>query len=298
MPDVPPGATDVACALCGARETRRLYTKFGWGIERCRRCRLVYANPRAPADAILGRYSSEYFWNEYLPSVGAAGGQVDCEALDQRYAPMLRLLAQAAPKGGRLLEVGTGAGLFLKAAARAGWTTSGIELSSDGALFAQRLGLDVRQESAERMSFPPASFDVVTMFEVIEHLFDPGPVLASVRRALRPGGQLVMTTPNFDALSRRALGVNWAVISPLEHLYYFTARTLGSLLERNGFPHVAFVRTFPAWGPMETMNYLYTHDPHGWRARAYGVCVQRFGDRSRLSIQRLNLADTLLAVVR
>ena len=188
----------VPCALCGASETRRLYTKWGWGIERCRRCTLVFANPRAPEAAILARYSADYFWKEYLPAAGAPGGQVDLAQMDRRHAPMLDLIKTHASGGGRrLLEVGTGAGLFLKAAARAGWEASGLELSEEGAAFARdRLGLDVRQERAEQMSFAPATFDVAVMFDVIEHLFDPKAVLAATRRALKPDGILVVSTPN------------------------------------------------------------------------------------------------------
>lgn len=250
-------------------DTRRLYTKWGWGIERCRRCGLVYANPRAPEAAILARYSKEYFWNEYLPAAGAPEGKVDLEWLDRRHGPMLELIARHSSPGGRLLEVGTGAGLFLKAASRAGWQASGLELSTEGAAFARdRLGLDVREERAEQMSFPPGIFDVAVMFDVIEHLFDPKAVLAATRRALKPGGILVVSTPNFAALSRFVLGIDWAVLSPLEHTYYYTEATLAAMLKACGFARTEHVRQFAGWGPIETMNYRYTHCPHGVRARA------------------------------
>jgi SAM-dependent methyltransferase len=290
---------DVPCALCGARDTARLYTKFDWGIERCRRCGLVYANPRAPEDAILARYSADYFWNEYLPAVGAPGGRVDPGFLDQRHAPMLALIRRASPHGTRLLEVGCGAGLFLKAAARAGWEAAGLELSSEGASFArERLALDVRTERAEAMSFPPASFDVAVMFDVIEHLFDPRAVLEATRRALRPGGVLVISTPNFDALSRLALGVDWAVLSPLEHTYYYREGTLGRMLESCGFSGVTFERRFAGWGPEETMNFRYTHAPAGWRARAYGRIVRKGGTALARGVQVLGRADALLCTAR
>ena len=113
-------ALEVPCALCGARETRRLYTKYGWGIERCRRCSLVYANPRAPESAILERYNAEYFWNEYLPAAGAPGGEIDDAVLDGRHGAIIQMIRREAPDGRRMLEVGSGAGLFLHAAARPG----------------------------------------------------------------------------------------------------------------------------------------------------------------------------------
>lgn len=290
---------NVPCALCGAADTRRLYTKYGWGIERCRRCGLVYANPRAPEDAILARYSAEYFWNEYLPAAGAPGGTIDDALLDSRHGPVLRWLESVAGGGRRLLEVGSGAGLFMRAASRAGWDVAGLELSAEGAAFARdRLGLDVRTEPAEHMSFAPASFDVAVMFDVIEHLFDPGAVLEATRRALKPGGRLAVATPNFDALSRRALGADWAVLSPLEHVYYFTERTLGGMLEASGFGAVEFARRLDGRHPVEAMNYHYTHEPSGWRARAYAAFVQSLGPLASGFVQGAGLADALLCSAR
>ena len=72
----------VPCAICGGADTRTLYVKSGYGIGECTRCGLVYANPRAPRAAILGRYSGAYFWNEYLPSLGVTGGAFDLAGFD------------------------------------------------------------------------------------------------------------------------------------------------------------------------------------------------------------------------
>lgn len=289
--------SEVPCALCGARDTRRLYTKFTWGIEQCRRCGLIYANPRAPESTILARYSSEYFWNEYLPAVSAPGGEYDLDYQDQRHAAMLGLLRRGSPRGQRMLEVGTGAGLFLKAAQRAGWETAGLELSAEGSAFARdRLNLDVRTERAEDMSFPAGSFDVAVMFDVIEHLFDPVAVLESTRRAVAPGGILVVSTPNYDALSRFVLGVDWAVLSPLEHVYYFTERTLSAMLRKAGWDRVDTERRFPGWGVFETMNDRYTHAPDGWRARRYRSVLESAGRRIAPLVQSAGRADTILCI--
>ena len=289
--------TVVPCALCDERDTTRLYTKFNWGIERCRRCGLIYANPRAPEETILARYSSEYFWNEYLPAVSAPGGNYDLDYQDQRHAAMLGLIRRHSPGGRRMLEVGTGAGLFLKAAQRAGWDTAGLELSSEGSAFARdRLGLDVRTERAEEMSFAAASFDVAVMFDVIEHLFDPVTVLEATRRAVVPGGIIVVSTPNYDALSRFVLGVDWAVLSPLEHVYYFTEGTLGAMLRKSGWDRVVAERRFAGWGVFETMNYRYTHAPDNWRAKGYETVLRAAGGPLARAVQAAGRADAILCI--
>ncbi len=113
------------------------------------------------------------------------------------------------------------------------------------------------------------------MFDVIEHLFDPRSVLTAIARALVPGGLMVISTPNFDSASRHLLGVDWAVLSPLEHVYYFTEDSLRRLLEATGFSDVQFIRQHVMWGPQETINFRYTHAPDGLRARATEMLVRR-----------------------
>jgi 2-polyprenyl-3-methyl-5-hydroxy-6-metoxy-1,4-benzoquinol methylase len=284
----------VACAICGGGDTRHLYEKSGYGIGACTSCGLVYANPRAPQAKILARYSRDYFWNEYLPSLGAAGGTFDLAQFDARHAPLLQMMAARAP-GTRLLEVGCGAGFFLKSAARAGWQVEGIELSEEASRFAvERLELPIRRERAETAPIASGSFDAAAMFDVIEHLFDPRAVLTAIARALVPGGLVVISTPNVDSASRHLLGVDWAVLSPLEHVYYFTEDSLRRLLEATGFADVQFIRQHVMWGPQETINFRYTHAPDGWRARATEMIVRAGGMPLARALQRAGRQDALL----
>jgi 2-polyprenyl-3-methyl-5-hydroxy-6-metoxy-1,4-benzoquinol methylase len=290
--------TSVACAICGGTASRHLYEKSGYGIAACSRCGLTYAQPRAPHEKILARYSRDYFWNEYLPSLGAAEGKYDLAQFDLRHAALLQMMAARAP-GRRLLEVGCGAGFFLKAAERAGWNVEGIELSEEASRFAvERLQLPIRREPAESSSIAAGSFDAAAMFDVIEHLFDPRAVLTAIARALTPGGLLAISTPNYDSLSRYLLGVDWAVLSPLEHVYYFTEDSLRRQLEATGFRDVEFIRQHVMWGPQETINFRYTHAPNGLRARATEVMVRAGGMRLARALQRAGRQDALLCFAR
>jgi SAM-dependent methyltransferase len=148
------------------------------------------------------------------------------------------------------------------------------------------------------MTMLPSSFDAVVMLDTIEHLFDPRAALMSSARALVPGGVLLVGTPNFRALSRRLLGASWAVLSPLEHLYYFDERTLGRLVESCGFSRARFVRENPAWTPQETMNFVYTHAPRGIRARLAALIGRVGGETLARGIQRAGRQDILLCLAR
>ena len=297
-PPLAPDGVAIPCAVCGTRQTETLYVKYGYAIGQCVRCGLVYANPRAPEEKILARYSPDYFWKEYLPSLGVIDGKYDLTAFDARHGALLQSLARET-SGRRLLEVGAGAGFFLKAAERAGWSVAGIELSTAAARFAtEELGLDVTTTPAEAMTVGTGSFDAVAMFETIEHLFDPRAVLTAAARALKPGGTIVLSTPNFDAASRAMLGVDWAVLSPLEHVYYFREDSLRALLTATGFDRVRFERMHVNWGPLETANFRYTHAPEAWRARIAGLVIQGGGQPLARLLQRAGRQDTLLCFAK
>jgi 2-polyprenyl-3-methyl-5-hydroxy-6-metoxy-1,4-benzoquinol methylase len=139
-----------------------------------------------------------------------------------------------------LLDFGCGAGGFVTAAEKHGWRAYGSEFSDDARSACAAKGLRVAKEPEEVLG--SQRVDVVTTFEVMEHLADPATEVERLRRLLRPGGLLYVTTPNFGALSRRVLGPQWRVLAYPGHLHYWTAETLSAFLEPFGFRPVE-VRT-------------------------------------------------------
>ena len=292
------GLEPVDCALCGSRASRPSYTKLGLSIVECTGCGLRFVNPRYPKEVTWQRYSEAYFLNEYLPAAGVIGGRVNHQANQARHAATLTLLEAESGGTGRLLDIGSGAGLFLAAAAQRDWSVVGLELSSAGVEFSKRtLGLDVRQATAESVDSLAETFDVVTMFDVIEHLYNPIAVLRLARSVLRPGGLMVVSTPNFDALSRLALGTDWAILSPLEHLYYFSAATLSRAFLAAGYSSSRIHNRHPRWRRWETMNPRHTNNPDSMRSRACFVLFLGMLPFHRV-VQRAGFGDVLLGTAR
>jgi len=287
------------CTLCGADRPRRLYRNFDRDISRCGSCGLVYAGPlRLTREETWSRYSATYFHDEYLPSYGVTNGNVDLAAFDARYA---RTLASLRPfrQRGTLIEIGCAAGFFLKAAERDGWKVTGLELMQPAVEFARdRLGLTLRQEAVEDADLPAGAFDVVAIFEVIEHLSNPVATLRQRRALLRPGGCLVLSTPNVSSLTRRMLGRHWAVLNPGEHLHYFNERTLADALGRAGFVDVRFDRHYAGLGVYQTMAPHHSFDLSPWRVKFYRGVVGLAGSRLRGPVQALGLADGLHCLAR
>lgn len=287
------------CNLCGASEARRLHRNFDLDISQCRQCGFVYAGPRRLSrEETWTRQSDEYFHHEYLPALGVTDGTFDLDAFDARYARTLRHIRPYRQLG-TLLEFGSGAGFFLKAAERDGWQVLGFDVMEAGAEFARtRLGLDVRTTAVEQAELPEGTYDAVAIFEVIEHVSDPREVLQSAFALLRPGGCVAISTPNIESITHRALGSQWAVLSPAEHLQYFSERTLGTLLAQTGFVDVAFDRHYAGAGRYETLMPTHSFTPRSLRARAYRVGVHLLWPWALHRIQALGLADGLHCVAR
>jgi 2-polyprenyl-3-methyl-5-hydroxy-6-metoxy-1,4-benzoquinol methylase len=286
----------VACNLCGALDSSAIIVKGGLEIARCQHCGLVYANPRLTQDQIWKRYGSDYFWDEYMPAHLAADGAYSAEWHRRRNQPLLDLLVPIC-KPGVLLEVGCAAGFLLKVAEENGWKVKGVEIMHAAVEYAcNTLHLDVFEGTLEQARFAGESFDAVLLVETVEHLLDPAKTLGEACRILRVGGVACVTVPNFASLMLPSLGSDWSVLSPAEHLYYFTETTLCRMLQMAGFSKVDFV-----WQPygrdvMEVMNPYNTHRPSSFRSRLVKWAVLTLGRFAIPMIVRRKRTDRLIAI--
>jgi SAM-dependent methyltransferase len=205
------------CRLCG-RTAVPMGERPGLVLVRCPGCRLVSAWPRAEV-AAEDRY--RHYHHAPAPAPPSA-----------RYHEWLARAEDQLGRG-RLLEVGAGAGAFASTAKARGWRVDATEISETGVRALAGAGIEVFRGELAGAGYPDGQFDLAVALEVIEHLPRPGRELAEIRRILRPGGLCLVTTPNFNGLSRRLLGTRWRVIAP-EHLVYFTPRTLRHALAAAG----------------------------------------------------------------
>ncbi|MBV9599688.1 MAG: class I SAM-dependent methyltransferase [Chloroflexi bacterium] len=151
-----------------------------------------------------------------------------------------RRLERLVPKG-RVLDVGCGSGVFLDAMRRRGWVVAGLEPHKSSAYQLRTTrGLDVTDATLDQVSSEWGPFDAVSLLDVLEHLSDPRRALRKVWHLLRPGGVLVLATPNVDSLEHGFFGASWYALQPPDHLWLFSARSLMNLLVSAGLGSAFF----------------------------------------------------------
>lgn len=248
-------STEIPCPLCDGTATVLNSAHPGYqagetfAIAECDHCDVQFASPLRPGEAIYERIYqhagtlpgySRYAW--YAAQVGGRSRPLEWLATqEEMYDFIASELGRRGPAAsGPVLEVGSGLGYLTWALHAAGYQVRGLELSTRAVDAARaRFGdhYTVHDISRADPSFDGAA--VVIMTEVLEHVTDPGALLASVARLLRPGGTALVTTPNKSAAPRNAY---WLTDNPPVHLWWFSETTLRLLATRAGL-HVSFGAT-------------------------------------------------------
>ncbi len=253
-----------SCDLCGEERDQLLYpgsvgeedhdpsiffsssrTRAGnFPVVRCTRCGLVRSNPRDD-DQTLRRVYSELCDEAY-------------DAEDQNRTRVARdhlgLVTRYCPQPARLLDVGCATGLFVCLAHDYGWQASGLDASSWAVSRARERCPTVRfmEGIVEEVEIPPESFEVVTMWDLLEHVRSPTETLKRVWDWLIQGGWLFMNLPNIESRMARLMGRRWILLLR-EHLWYFSPATIREVLEKTGFE---LVQTRPNYVCFSIANIL------------------------------------------
>jgi SAM-dependent methyltransferase len=194
-------------------------------LVRCRSCGFQYVNPRLRDDLILAGYS-EGEDPAYVSQM---------RARERTFARSLVEIERVAGGRGRLLDVGTAAGAVVAAARARGWDAEGCEPNAWLADWGSRhYGIRIRQGDLFQQDYEAGSFDVITLWDVIEHTGNPRAVLQRCRELLRPGGVLVVNYPDIGSWIARVLRRRWLFLSSV-HLHYFDRRTVRLMLEKTGY---------------------------------------------------------------
>ncbi len=254
-PDWTPETETVVCDSCGATASTMLYTLHDtfhdlpgeFVLRRCTGCDLIYLSPRPAPSSMLHYYPQQY--TNYRPAIEdepfflmrwMRRSKLTCRRkVVERYSDLRRE---------RILDIGCSTGLFLHEMARAGWQVAGVEPVAVAADYArQQFGLEVFEGSIQDAPYPPASFDVLTFWDVLEHTFSPTVALRRAASLLRPGGYVFASVPNWGSFNRRIFGRYWQGLDTPRHLYVFTQETLTTILQQAGFTVIDWLCFMPGY---------------------------------------------------
>lgn len=240
--DAPP--VPDACPACGETAFRtlfqctdRLFATTGetFLIVECRRCRLLRLFPW-PDLRHLHRYYPPDYWFDPAASAADSLAQAWRRFVIRDHVRFVRGALRNLPEDARVLDVGCGGGLFLRELHLPEHRAFGLDFSLDAASVAwSSNGVPAACGALPRAPFRPASFGLITMFHVLEHLYDPGAYLAAARELLIPEGRLVLQVPNAGCWQLLIFGAAWNGLDVPRHLINFREADLEVLLDSAGF---------------------------------------------------------------
>lgn len=220
-----------------------------WSFQRCNACGVYWLDPAPPLHELWKAYAT---YHTHTRKTSGRFGKAMLSLVHRfiklgllplwianglkREADYLRFMTLADEPAGKLLDVGCGGGRLLNRMKKRGWQVEGTDFDEQATnKVASRYGIKTHVGDLPQCGLPAATFDAITMSQAIEHLYDPKATLRECLRLLRPGGLLVMTTPNVHSIGATKFGASWRGWEAPRHLHLFTVQSLQQLTQGVGF---------------------------------------------------------------
>ena len=228
---------EVNCNICNIKDEDFLFYAPE-RVVKCRRCGLIYNNPRLDSKSLEKIYSKEYFvieGNRPGTDYKAYANYIEEELIITRSMNLrMKKVELFAKNKGHLLDIGCAAGFSLLVAQERGWEAEGIECSEFCVNYARSRGLRVHQGTLKDFPGKEENLDAITMWDYLDHSQDPLRDLRICRSLLKKGGIILLSIPNVDSWSSRLLRKKWIGFKNIEHLYFFSHKTLAKLAHLAG----------------------------------------------------------------
>lgn len=227
------------CRLCKSKKLSVFLSLKDFKLLKCSSCQIIFIDPFPSAtlqkEANRELYGRQMVQKEYWKKL---------PQLKRRVKKAVTEL-QKFKKDGKLLDVGCGFGLFLEMAKEAGFKVYGVEMEKETVKAVQeKFGLkNIYQKNIKEIGFPERYFDVITLFDILEHLENPEVILKELKKLLKPNGVLVVQSPNIKSIMFKLTKEKWNWLLFPNHLYHFTPKSLASLLNDSGYK-IIYRKTF------------------------------------------------------
>ena len=274
----------VNCNLCGLDNIQVLFKKkdkFGvteneFNVVECQGCGLLYINPRPSQEEIGKFYSETYSWKETLEAGSFFTKGVRRLEKEYRYHLLrddVSKVVKFTKRGsGKVLDIGCGTGDRLDVYRNKGFETYGVETSDSADYAKDHLKLNVLKGDLFSAHFPGGYFDIIALYNVLEHTHDPMKVCQEVQRILKEDGCLIIQVPNKDSLQYKIFKKRWAAFDVPRDLYYFEIGALTSMLEKVGLTVSNVDHFMNWWHPPTLVNSLFPNfaPQRAWKKESRG----------------------------
>lgn len=275
-----------ACPICLGGPVRGYCRKESARYFLCGGCGLIFQHPLPEANAMRSFADAEYESGAYQDYVSARPMKI--RHFEDR-------LAGLGLPPGRLLDIGCSCGYFLEVAAAHGFDVRGVEFSRSAVAAASpAIRPRIFEGTLERMP-TEGSFDVVSAFDLIEHVPDPRAFLRRCRQLLKPGGTIVLTTPDAGHFLRHVMRARWPMLQPMQHLFLFSRGSFATLLQSEGFADVAIRTAYKTLSPDYLIDQIQSLNPV--LSKTLGTLARVVPATVRRSYRRVNIGE-FLAVAR
>jgi 2-polyprenyl-3-methyl-5-hydroxy-6-metoxy-1,4-benzoquinol methylase len=279
------------CKICGSTNIRLLSTKERAHYYLCRDCALIFQHPPPQPNAMQAYADEQYTSGLYRDYV---------EARSMKLAHFRRRLQSLQPlsPAGRLLDIGCSCGYFLEVAAESGYDVHGIEFSP-GAIAAAHSSIRPRIMRGRLEDLPAdqaGSFDVVSAFDLIEHIDEPQPFLRKVSRLLKSGGHVLISTPDSEHFLRFVMGARWPMLQPMQHLSIFSRRSLRLALEQSGFTNIRIGVAYKTLSASYLVDQIRTLNP--LLSNTLRACLKILPSSAVNSYRQVNIGEIFAVATR
>lgn len=224
------------CQICNEDNTKLLFIQDNFHIVKCRNCGFIYVNSRFSRESINKIYDKNYFCSNNSLFCGYDNYLGEKDSIIKTFRKRFESIEKL-KKPGRLLDIGCAAGFLLKIAEEKGWEAYGLEISEYIANYGiKELGVKIYQNDLLEKKFDDNFFDVVVLWDVIEHLIDLQSYFKEIYRILKKDGIVSIITPDVSSIPAKLLGKKWVEFKkPKEHIYFFSKKILIKFLQKNSF---------------------------------------------------------------
>lgn len=228
-----------ACLLCGSNDQKILFSNcidyeywvnFSAGIAQCKSCGLVFQNPK-PYLEDLPRYYPESYANYSKPRSLITRILMNVEEY-LNAKEVINLIG----KTGTILDVGCGDGNYLDYMRKLGkWEIHGTDINKEAVLIVRKKGFVVYRGELENLDIPENTYSIVRMNHLLEHVINPLTTLEKISKILKPGGYLIIETPNTASPDFHILKKYWGALHLPRHIHFFNEKTMRLMLDKSGF---------------------------------------------------------------